>query len=120
MSVFHYTGLTLNFRLKTFADDNFSVSEPLTKSRALISIFSFCTGVFYHYKGKTCSDELKFWIVGFNYLSRCEEYISFHLSHSVFYPLGKLSAIFIKSLSVWKSLKFVVWVSVFLSPNDKF
>ena len=40
---------------------------------------------------------------------------NFSISHSVFYPFGELPAIFIKSefvvsrLSVWESLKFVVW-----------
>ena len=40
---------------------------------------------------------------------------NFSFSHSVFYPFGELSAIFIKfeivickTLSVWKSLKFVI------------
>ena len=42
----------------------------------------------------------------------------FSFSHSVFYQFGELSAVFMKfencrmqSLSVWKSLKFVVWVN---------
>ena len=41
---------------------------------------------------------------------------NFSFFHSVFYPSGELSVIFIKfeisclqTLSVWKSLKFVVW-----------
>ena len=43
---------------------------------------------------------------------------NFSFSCSVFYPFGKLSAIFIKfkivvcKLTVWKSLKFVVWETV--------
>ena len=43
---------------------------------------------------------------------------NFSFSHSVFYPLGELSAIFIKfkivacKLSIWKNLKFVVWERV--------
>ena len=44
---------------------------------------------------------------------------NFSFSHSVFYPYGKISAIFIKfeidmckTLSVWKSLEFVVWERV--------
>ena len=44
---------------------------------------------------------------------------NFSFCHSVFYPFGKLAAIFIKaeivvckSLSVWKSLKFVIWERV--------
>ena len=44
---------------------------------------------------------------------------NFSFSHSVYYPLGELSAIFIKSkncrlqaLSIWKSLQFVVWERV--------
>ena len=44
---------------------------------------------------------------------------NFSFSHSVFYPFGKLSAIFIyfkncrlQTLSIWKSLKFVVWERV--------
>ena len=44
---------------------------------------------------------------------------NFSSSHSAFYPLGELSAIFIKvkncrlqTLSIWKSLKFVVWERV--------
>ena len=50
---------------------------------------------------------------------------NFSFSHSVFYPFGKFSAIFIKfeivicKLPVWKSLKFVVWERVNSSPNDK-
>ena len=50
---------------------------------------------------------------------------NFSISHSVFYPFGEFSAIFIKckivvcTLSVSKSLKFVVWerVKVALNPN---
>ena len=40
---------------------------------------------------------------------------NFSFSHSVFYPFAKLSAIFIsfeivvQTLSVWKTIKFVVW-----------
>ena len=44
---------------------------------------------------------------------------NFSFSHSAFYPLGELFAIFIKlkncrlqALSIWKSLKFVVWERV--------
>ena len=43
---------------------------------------------------------------------------NFFFSHTVFYPIGELSAIFIEfkivvcKLSVWKSLKFVVWQKV--------
>ena len=43
---------------------------------------------------------------------------NFSFSHSVFYPFEELSSIFIKfeivvcKLSVWKSLKFVVWERV--------
>ena len=43
---------------------------------------------------------------------------NFSFSHSVFCPSGELSAIFIKSetcvqtLSVWKSLKFIIWERV--------
>ena len=44
---------------------------------------------------------------------------NFYFSHSVFYPFGELSAIFIKfkiivckTLWVWKSLKLVVWERV--------
>ena len=46
---------------------------------------------------------------------------NFSFSHSVFYPLRELSVIYIKfkiqnyclqSLSVWKSLKFVIWERV--------
>ena len=44
---------------------------------------------------------------------------NFSFSRSVFYPFGELSAIFIKlkncrlqTLSVWKSLKFVIWEKV--------
>ena len=43
---------------------------------------------------------------------------NFSFSHSVFYPFGELSAIFIKfeivvfKNFVWKSLKFVVWERV--------
>ena len=47
---------------------------------------------------------------------------NFSISQSIFYPFGDLSAIFIKfeivvckALSVWKSLKFVVWERVKLS-----
>ena len=48
---------------------------------------------------------------------------NFSFSYSVFYPLGELSSIFIKlkngrlqTLSVWKSLKFVVWERVKNDP----
>ena len=44
---------------------------------------------------------------------------NFSFSHSIFYPLGELSAFFIKFeiviskvFWVWKSLKFVVWERV--------
>ena len=44
---------------------------------------------------------------------------NFSFSHSVFYPFGELAAIFTKfkpcwlqTLSIWKSLKFVVWERV--------
>ena len=51
--------------------------------------------------------------VGKEEIARNEQFL---FSHSVLYPFGELSAIVIKiwncrlqSLSVWKSLKFVVW-----------
>ena len=43
---------------------------------------------------------------------------NFSFSHSVFYPFGELTTIFMKfkivvcKLSVWKSLKYVVWERV--------
>ena len=44
---------------------------------------------------------------------------NFSISHCAFYPLGELSVIYVKlkklrlqTLSVWKSLKFVVWERV--------
>ena len=49
---------------------------------------------------------------------------NFSFSHSVFYPFGELCAIFIKfkmvvcKLSVWKSLKFVVWEKVLDQGNQ--
>ena len=51
---------------------------------------------------------------------------NFSFFHSVFYTFGELSAIFINSesvvckLSVWKSLKFVIWERVNSLHNDKF
>ena len=50
---------------------------------------------------------------------------NFSFSRSVFYPFGELSAIFIKliivvcKLSVWKSLKIVVWERVKFSTCQK-
>ena len=51
---------------------------------------------------------------------------NFSFSHSVLYHFGELSSIFIKvkivvyKLSVWKSLKFVVWerVNSFVTDDD--
>ena len=49
----------------------------------------------------------------------------FSFSHSILYPSGELSAIFIKFdivislqiISVWKKLKFVVWLTLPNSPD---
>ena len=50
---------------------------------------------------------------------------NFSFSHSVFYPLIEVSAtltefkiVVLQTLSVWKSLKFVVWERVNSTPND--
>ena len=51
---------------------------------------------------------------------------NFSFSHIVSYPFGELYAIFHKvkncrlhTLSVWKSLRFVLWKRVELAPDDK-
>ena len=50
----------------------------------------------------------------------------FFYSQNVFYPLGELSAIFIKlkschlqTITVWKNLKFVIWERVNPLPDDE-